>query len=334
MHGVLAATALNRASAHKAKHVTPFALLGLVEAEEVEEEEEEKAEEKQPRVGLLAMVSAACGLLMAPWTHLFQRDTQGLRAYSSYEAVEIDDERRMTMLALSRESDLVFGLGLLTDPKRILSTVVPRLIIAPTTLLTIASFGVAAFLARSGVIGLAVEDYDESAMDGASVLISFLISFYLGYCYNRYYAIYWACMDCRNHVMECCALARLYLYDTEDVWRIWRYANLAHVSAMIGLSPVYTVDNLFKPFVREQGLFAFGEEPPSPRAAAESRAKPPKPPPPVRDPEHAQELKEILAGNMDRTGLRVSQTCIGWALGVVSRARASGRLEKPEVRPR
>lgn len=50
-------------------------------------------------------------------------------------------------------------------------------------------------------------------------------------------------MDCRNHVMECCALARLYLYDETDVWRLWRYANLAHAAAMVGLSPVYTVDN-------------------------------------------------------------------------------------------
>ena len=49
--------------------------------------------------------------------------------------------------------------------------------------------------------------------------------------------------------MECCALARLYLYDREQVWAIWRYVNLTHVAAMVGLSPCYTVDNLFAGFV-------------------------------------------------------------------------------------
>ena len=34
--------------------------------------------------------------------------------------------------------------------------------------------------------------------------------------------------------------------------------------------------------------------------------------------------------NMETSGLRASQTCIGWALAVVNDARRAGRLEKPE----
>ena len=184
-----------------------------------------------------------CRSCAAPY-HCWMDWAQGLHVYESYAEVEHDDKRRMDSLTLSRESDLVFGVTLLSNPVNIFSTVVPKLLIAPPTVLSVGSFAMAALLVRCEIVHMASSEYSDSALDGSSVLISFLISFYLGYCYNRYYAIYWACMACRNHVIECCALARLYLYDQEDVWRIWRYANLAHVSAMIGLSPVYTTDNL------------------------------------------------------------------------------------------
>ena len=38
-------------------------------------------------------------------------------------------------------------------------------------------------------------------------LLTFFLVFYSGNCYSRYYAIYFACMDCRNAVFDCCALA-------------------------------------------------------------------------------------------------------------------------------
>ena len=43
-----------------------------------------------------------------------------------------------------------------------------------------------------------------------------------------------------------------------------------------------------------------------------------------------EELTELLQLEMERTGLRASQTCMGWALAVVAEARRKGRLEKPE----
>jgi len=212
----------------------------------------------------------------------------GLKTYKSFGALERADMRRMGMLALSRDSNLVFGHQIFSNPRNIINTVIPSLVVAPPMLLAAAAFATGAVLARYGVLddwaapsaaasmpgtngnnGTAaatstehafMRDYDNSALTGASVLISFLISFYLGYCYNRYYTIYSQCMSCRNHVMECCALARLYLYDSERVWAIWRYVNLAHVAAMVGLSPVYTVENLFSGFVREQGLFEFDDD--------------------------------------------------------------------------
>ena len=82
---------------------------------------------------------------------------------------------------------------------------------------------------------------------------------------------------------------------------------------MIGLSPVYTVDNIFLPFVHEQGLFEFDDN----GEAVETLG-------------HKHELDSLLALNIERTGLRASQTCMGWALAVVLMARRSGRIEKPE----
>ena len=59
-----------------------------------------------------------------------RRRTQSLQAYSTFEDVERDDARRMHMLALSRDSDPIFGGGVFSNPRKPLSTVVPTLLIA------------------------------------------------------------------------------------------------------------------------------------------------------------------------------------------------------------
>ena len=136
-----------------------------------------------------------------------------ISAYDSFEELERADMRRMSMLALSRDSNLVFGHQIFSNPRNIINTVIPSLIVAPPMLFAAAAFATSASLARSGMLDdwearsppranlttatsaataataalSAVRDYDASALTGASVLISFLIAFYLGYCYNRYY---------------------------------------------------------------------------------------------------------------------------------------------------
>ena len=87
----------------------------------------------------------------------------------------------------------------------------------------------------------------------------------------------------------------------------------APASGVVVLSPVYTVDNLFNEFIREQGLFHFDDD----GNVSEEGG-------------HARELELLLELNMEGTGLRASQMCMGWALAVVAEARRRGRLEKPE----
>ena len=75
-----------------------------------------------------------------------------LRAYESFEEVDESDARRMHSLALSRESDLVFGLTFFSSPRTCLSTVVPKLLVAPPTLISAVGFAVAASLARLKIL--------------------------------------------------------------------------------------------------------------------------------------------------------------------------------------
>ena len=106
----------------------------------------------------------------------------GLRTAQSFATLERDDARRMAMLALSRESDLVFGASMCSNPRSLFSTVIPSLLVAPPTLLAVSAFAGGAALARCEVLAFAREDYDDNALTGASVLVSFLVAFYLGYC--------------------------------------------------------------------------------------------------------------------------------------------------------
>jgi len=284
----------------RTKTRTPQAMMGVAMREDSVE---------PPKRGRVSHCFLWCKHTLNPFRFIKR---SGLDVAHGFADLERDDAARMRMLALSRDTDLVFGSEMF-DPTALLSTVLPSLMVAPPTLLSVCSYAVGCSLARTGVLEFARDDFDTNALTGASVLVSFLIAFYLGYCYDRYYRIYSACMDCRNHVMECCALARLYLYDPSDVWRIWRYTNLAHVTAMIGLSPCYTVDNLFHDFVREQELFSFDEN-------GE----------PSEEGGHARELQLLLGSNIESTGLRASQMCLAWSLAVVSEARRNGQLEKPE----
>ena len=79
--------------------------------------------------------------------------------------------------------------------------IIPRIALKPITLTTFGVYGVLAYLVRSGkwqewepAIGNDYEGVDNSVFAGATFLVPFMIVFYVGYCYNRYYALYFACM--------------------------------------------------------------------------------------------------------------------------------------------
>lgn len=227
----------------------------------------------------------------------------GDRVYRSYQEIEEHDVQRNHFLNMTRHSSVAWSGMAGCQPRKMAYTCLPRLVRSPVLWSAVVTFAITATLTRTGVIPHERADYDESALANSELLVSLLMAFYLGYCYSRYYAIYFACMDCRNAVFDCCALAAVYLYEVPDVWKVWRYTNLAHVATMVGVSHAYTTSNLFTEYVAENGLFEAEDE---------------------------REREKLLSLRMEYTGMMAPQACISWAMAVVSDARRGRRLEKPE----
>ena len=223
--------------------------------------------------------------------------------YASFKEIEGQDVVRNEMINDARRANFAWVGFTGFMPHNIMHTTLPQIIQSPVLYMALVSFALFATLTRLGYIDHTRADYDDTAFAQADILVSLLMAFYLGYCYHRYYEIYFCCVNCRNAVFDCCALASVYLYDEVDVWRVWRYTNLAHVSTMVGISPVYTFENLFIPYVEETGLL---------------------------QPADQREREKLVEAHMELTGMRAPQACLSWAMAVVSDARRARRLEKPE----
>ena len=85
-------------------------------------------------------------------------------------------------------------------------------------------------------------------------MITFMIVFYVGYCYNRHNEQYFIARDCMATILNVCALARTTLKRPQDAVDLWRFLNLLHVAAYCGLTPTYNRQNLLDQFVRDFGL--------------------------------------------------------------------------------
>jgi hypothetical protein len=112
-------------------------------------------------------------------------------------------------------------------------TALPTLVRSPTCWLSLMCYAGGCVIARTDQLG---SDRDDGALDGPSVLITFLVAFYFGHCYNRYYSMYAEAMRCAECVCEASAKACLYLPREQDRECVWRYTNLAHVCGYVGLS--------------------------------------------------------------------------------------------------
>ena len=86
------------------------------------------------------------------------------------------------------------------------------------------------------------------------------VVFFVGYCYDRHYQQYLEANRGRNALVDCCAMAGAYFNNEDEARRLWRYLNLAHVLAFVGLSPTYTPDNLLNGFIEEHDLHVEASE--------------------------------------------------------------------------
>lgn len=220
---------------------------------------------------------------------------------TTYEETVEQDKERLAVLRFSRETDVQWSC-FKGSTYLIRRTIIPRLIRSPSLWLAFGCFALGATLARLDVLGLEEGDSGTNQTTAASVLITFMLTFYLGYCYSRYYAMYFLCVEAGDKVAEIAMLACMYI-DKKSAWLVWRYCNQALVAAFVGLSPVYGVDNLFRKFVEAEGL--------------------------VRD---RAELRSLVLLDLENSGMRAHQEVLAWALAIVSdcRRRGGDSYVKPE----
>lgn len=99
----------------------------------------------------------------------------------SHAVLRTDDKVRLELLALSRETSPVATVLRFDMLKR---TVLPKLLTQPTQWAVLLVYAATAICAR---LGFHIGEVSESASSfaNAGVMVTFMIIFYVGYCYNR-----------------------------------------------------------------------------------------------------------------------------------------------------
>jgi len=226
-------------------------------------------------------------------------DAQSLA--STFDEVYRLDEQRQKLLKATRGIEPVW-IAFRFD--KYWRTVLPRIMGSPTIWLAFAAYATFASIARVDLMDFSQEELTRSASDltNNSVLITFLLTFYFGYCYNRHYQMYAQSTRCAESVIETTAKICIYLRSDEDIERVWRAVNLAHLSGYVGLATVYTNRNLLFAFARNNELLC--------------------------DDDESQRLTML---DVESTKQRACIECTAWALRVISEAREREELFGPEV---
>lgn len=247
--------------------------------------------------------------------------------------IAIDCKRR-ALLQTARKRDPI---ELFFDFHMIFDTVIPSAIFNKVTILVFLIYAVVATFTRLQywIVVESRQDYctaigtcktltsyfkiveaNPESLSGFSLLTPFLICFYIGYCYNRFYAQYFASMRCESRIVDICTMARAYIKPKESlrdtdlkkyesgkliaeslVHDLWRYVNIVHIAGYCGLSPVYNNENLFTPFLNLYGLV-----------------------------DEEDEMLKITRLNVDMGG-RVYNEVMNWTFQVVGEAYEAGLIE-------
>lgn len=100
--------------------------------------------------------------------------------------------------------------------------------------------------------------YFSTPMSTLGTFMSFAVTFFTSNCYQRFVAIYTNAMSAQGRVFDIALVSKSTL-PIEEQWRIWRYMNVAHTLAYVGLSDFYTRSNLFDPLVSKYKLLTHDE---------------------------------------------------------------------------
>ena len=132
-------------------------------------------------------------------------DFDSKKVDSDYESMKDTDKKRLKLLHDIR------GIApgwLVFSRNDIRNTALPRIAANPTSWIALILFVIAAVLRRRDVW---VTTHNPAAVQGSSLLMTFIIVFFLGYCYNRHYSQYFAAMKVCGAFIETCSLLSAYV---------------------------------------------------------------------------------------------------------------------------
>ena len=165
-------------------------------------------------------------------------------------AVRRLDVKRKDMLTIARNLRPIDSVGAFSLLPR---TVLPRIMKYGWTWLILVLYALIASLTR---IGTDFGEVDVEKFDAGTSIITFMIVFYVGYCYTRYNQMFDDVERIMHSLTDACMLARVHFKDLNEVHRFWRYCNMLHAAAYTSLTVAYSKDNFFGPVCEKSDLFA------------------------------------------------------------------------------
>ena len=177
-------------------------------------------------------------------------------------------------------------------------TVLLAILRHPVTWLVMGTFVTSAYMARNGVWD--ADALDQTSFEGADLLVTFMIIFYVGYCYGRFSDMFNDLEQVMRCIINCSAVARTAFKNKAALFDLWRYLNLLHVTAYCGVTDTYTRQNLFTEFCEAHALLI------SPKLRA-----------------------ALDAMDIDDRGASACNTCMIWALETVHARAEAGDFSAP-----
>ena len=217
-------------------------------------------------------------------------------APETYEASHKFDDKRVRNVNLARSTS---PLAMWWRVDKFLHTIIPRVFCYWCFWLVILVY---VFFASVSRFSYHLVDFgdseDRTAFDGAGRMITYMIVFYVGYCYSRFSEQYFLMTGTSRLIITCCNTARVALHkDSPDTMRFWRLLNLMNVCCYCGMNDAYNSANLRKDFCEKYKLI------------------------------ESEEIGDrIDAIDPDKMGERAMNECLVWAMCLLDRLEREGKL--------
>jgi len=213
----------------------------------------------------------------------------------SYEETAAVDMRRKRLLYDAR---LYSPIDMVLRVDKLTQTVLLPLLRHPVTWIVSLVYSASAIGARYG--GLQYGDLERDTFDGTNSMVTFMVVFYVGYCYSRFGSMFQDLEQVMRGVINCSAVARGSFRSKRALYDLWRYLNLLHVTAYCGVTTTYSKQNLLDHFAHHYALLIYPEV-----------------------------EKKLFSIDIDNHGALAANTCMVWALEVVQERFDRGDFSAP-----